>query len=91
MTAGLVSLVVSWIAVFGAALAGGVLPAGIVQSYPQLGPAEQDAMEMVWRYNSLVNQTLGKVWVAATCTGVLLWSPITWHYDRLWKFASGFR
>jgi len=86
--AGLISLIIAWIAVFGAAVAGGILSTGIVELYPQLDASEQTAMHVLWNYNGMVNQTLGRIWVVGTCLGVLPWSALMWPHSIPWKIAS---
>ena len=58
--AGLVAFVVAWIAVFGAALAGGILTSEMIRHYPGLDASEQTAMHAIWDYNFMVNQALDK-------------------------------
>ncbi len=86
--AGFLFLVIAWISVFGAAVAGGILPAGIIEWYPRLTPPEQSAMHVLWGYTIMVNQTLGTIWVVGTCLGVLSWSALMWRHGTPWKIAS---
>jgi hypothetical protein len=86
--AGFLSLVIAWIAVFGAAVAGGILPAGIIELYPRLEATEQAAMHVLWGYTSMINQALGTIWVVGTCLGVLFWSALMWPHGTPWKIAS---
>ena len=86
--AGFLSFVIAWIAVFGAAVAGGILPAGIIEMYPRLAPPEQTAMHVLWGYTIMINQTLGTIWIVGTCLGVLFWSALMWLQSTPWKIAS---
>lgn len=86
--AGFVAFALSWIAVLGAAITSGLVGSELVEQYQLANAAERVALHAVWDYNRHISFVLDRVFIAATCVGMVFWSLVLFRYDSLWKAAA---